>query len=207
MERGECFGPGLLLGLNRDRNLNRLLLTKIHLWLAALLFPAILMFLVTGGLYTWGITGGTHDSASEVALAAPLDPEDEGAMKALAVAALDQAELEAPSGKSRVRKTGQSFAFEWTGSRHDVTVEPTTDPLVAKVTIKEASLHRMFVQLHKAKAGTPFKVYASILAVALFLLVATGLMIGLKTPMLRRATLVGSAAGLAIFSGLVLSAG
>lgn len=187
--------------------MTRLFLTKIHLWLAALLFPAMLMFLITGGLYTWGITGGTHDTSRTVTLATPLHSDDETGMKGVALAALDQAELDAPSGKSRVRKTGQSFAFEWTGSRLDVTVEPTADPLIAKVTIKEASLHRLFVQLHKAKAGIAFKVYASMLAVALFLLVATGLMIGFKSPPLRRATLAGSVAGLAIFGSLVLSAG
>jgi hypothetical protein len=181
-------------------------LTKIHLWLAALLFPAIVMFLVTGGLYTWGVTGKTEDLSKQVAIEQPLDPDNEAAMQGIAVAALAAAGVEEPTGKARVRKTGLGFGYEWTGARRDVTVEPTADPLVAKVTIKEASLHRIMVQLHKAKAGTAFKVYASILAVALFLLVATGLLIGLKSPPLRRSTLWGGAAGLAIFAGLVATA-
>lgn len=185
--------------------MSRLFLTKVHLWLAALLFPAILMFLVTGGLYTWGVTGKTDDLKRDVALSAPLDAENEDVFKALALAELKAAGRDAPTGKARVRKTGLGFAWEWTGSRRDVTVEPTADPLVAKVTIKEASLHRVAVQLHKAKAGTAFKVYASILAFALFLLVATGLIIGLQSRPFRRTTIVGSLAGLVVFAGLVMA--
>lgn len=186
--------------------LSRTLLTKIHLWLAAVLFPAIVMFLVTGGLYTWGVTGKTEDVTREVAIAEPLDPGNEVAMRGIATAALADAGLDEPTGKARVRKTGLGFGYEWTGARRDVTVEPTADPLVAKVTIKEASLHRIMVQLHKAKAGAAFKVYASILAAALFLLVATGLLIGLKSDSLRRSTLLGSAVGLVIFAGFVATA-
>lgn len=184
--------------------MSRLFLTKVHLWLAALLAPAMVLFLVTGALYTWGITGKTVDSKSDVALSAPLDPENEKALRELARAELDRVGLDEPSGKARVRKSGGGFAFEWSGSRRDITIEPTADPLVAKVTIKEASLHRVMVQLHKAKGGVLFKVYATVLAVALFLLVATGLIIGLQSPPFRRATIVGSGVGLVAFAGLVI---
>lgn len=184
--------------------MSRLSLTKIHLWLAALLFPAMLLFLVTGALYTWGITGKTVNTETTVALAAPLNADDEAALRQIAGAELAKAGLSEPSGKARVRKTGSGFTFEWTGSQRDVTVEPTDNSAEAKVTIKEASLHRMMVQLHKAKGGVLFKIYATILAVALFLLVATGLLIGLKSPPFCRATMIGSASGLAIFAALVL---
>ncbi len=185
--------------------MSRLQLTKIHLWLAALLFPAMLLFLITGGLYTWGITGKTENTESTVALAASLNADDEAGLRQIAVAELAKAGLGEPSGKARVRKTGSGFTYEWTGSQRDITVEPTDDPALAKVTIKEASLHRMMVQLHKAKGGMLFKIYATILAAALFLLVATGLLIGLKSPPFRRATMIGSASGLVIFIGLVLA--
>jgi hypothetical protein len=199
----------MLLTINRTNSLelimSRLFLTKVHLWLAALLFPAMILFLVTGGLYTWGITGKTVDSKLDVALTAPLDPENEAALRDLARTQLALAGLEEPSGKARVRQSGGGFAFEWSGSRRDITIEPTADPLVAKVTVKEASLHRTMVQLHKGKGGVLFKIYATILAAALFLLIATGLIIGLKSPPFRRATIVGSGAGLVVFLGLVLA--
>ncbi len=183
--------------------MSRLFLTKLHLLLAAFLFPAILMFLVTGGLYTWGVTGKTGDVKREVSLSSPLKPDDEAALRGLALAELKTAGLDAPSGKSRVRKAGDSFTYEWTGSRRDVTVEVAGTSPMATVTIKEASLHRTFVQLHKAKGGVLFKLYASLLALSLFLLVGSGLIIGWQSPPLRRMTTIGSLVGLAAFAGIV----
>ena len=185
--------------------MSRLFLTKLHLWLAALLFPAILLFLVTGALYTWGVTGKTQNIERTVAIQAPLNPDDKQALRQIALAELAKLDLDEPSGQERVKKTASSFSFEWTGSRRDVTVEPGRSPLLAKVTIKEASLHRMMVQLHKAKGGILFKIYATVLAAALFLLVATGLLIGLKSPSFRSATVFGSASGLVVFAGLLLA--
>lgn len=185
--------------------MSRLFLTKLHLWLAALLFPAMLLFLITGALYTWGITGKTDNSERSVAIAAPLSAENEAALRQIAISELTKAGLSEPSGKARVRKARDSFTYEWTGSQRDITIEPTDNPLMAKVTIKEASLHRTMVQLHKAKGGDLFKIYATVLALALFLLVATGLLIGLKSPPFRRATIIGSATGLVAFVALVVA--
>lgn len=184
--------------------MNRQLLTRVHLLLAAFLFPAILMFLMTGALYTWGQTGKVTDATHEVTLQAPLDAKDEAALRALALAELGKAGLDAPTGKARVRKSGDSFTYEWVGSRRDITIESGAGANVAKVTIKEASLHRTFVQLHKAKGGLLFKVYATILALALFLLVFTGLIIGWMTPAWRGTTKWASLAGIAGFVGLVM---
>lgn len=183
--------------------MNRVFLTKLHLWLAAFMFPAIVMFLGTGALYTWGVTGKTVDSEAEVAIAAPLTPEDEAGMRAIAVRYLAAEGLAQPTGKARVRKMGEGFSYEWTGSRRDIVVEPTADPGRAKVVVKEATPHRVLVQLHKAKGSTLFKVYASVLATALLLLVATGLVLGLQIKALRRITWIGSLAGLAFFIGIV----
>ena len=183
--------------------MSRLFLTKLHLLLAAFMFPVIVMFLATGALYTWGETGKTEDVKAEVALQQPLTADAEDAMRVIAVAQLEAAGLDEPSGGARVRKVGTSFAYEWSGSQRDVVVEPTADPLVAKVTIKEASAHRVLVQLHKAKGGTAFKVYATLLAISLFLLVVTGLILGLQVKLYRRLTVVGSALGAAAFAGLI----
>lgn len=184
--------------------MSRLSLTKVHVWLAALLFPAMILFLVTGALYTWGNTGKIDERVRTVALTAPLAADDETSFRRVAEAELKALGLDAPTGKARLRKNSSGTSFEWTGSRRDIVVEATDDPLAAKVTIKEASLHRTMVQLHKAKGGVLFKIYATLLAVALFLLVATGLLIGLKSPPFRRATMIGSATGLIAFIGVVL---
>lgn len=184
------------------RPATRLLLTKAHLIIAAFVFPAIAMFLVTGALYTWGNTGEVIETEHVIQLSAPLE-KDEDAMLALAARELARLELAPPSGKDRIRSMGDSWSFEWTGAQRDVTIAPGDSASRAVLTVKEASLHRVFVQLHKAKGSTLFKVYASVLAAALFLLVATGLAIGFMAPAFRGMTIWTSAAGVLAFVGAV----
>lgn len=185
------------------RPATRLFLTKAHLVIAAFVFPAIAMFLITGGLYTWGNTGKTVDSNYVLQLDAPL-AKDEDALRALASRELVRLDLGAPSGGERIRSVGESWTYEWTGAQRDVAITPGTTPTEAKLTVKEASLHRIFVQLHKAKGSTLFKAYATLLAIGLLLLVASGLAIGFLAPAFRSLTLWTSAVGVAAFVGAVL---
>lgn len=182
--------------------MSRTFLTKLHLIVAAFMFPAVLMFLVTGVLYTWGNKGEWIEEKATVTLAAPL-AADEAALKALALAELDKRGLPAPSGSASVSEAGEPVSLAWTGAKSEVAVEATDDPLVAQVTVKEATLHRNLVQLHKAKGSDLFKVYASLLAFVLFLLVASGLVLGLQVKALRRMTVLSSVAGAVAFVGFV----
>lgn len=184
------------------RPATRLFLTKVHLIVAALVFPAIAMFLVTGALYTWGNTGEVVETEHVLQLSAPLE-KDEDAMRALASRELVRLDLAPPSGKDRIRSMGDSWTFEWTGAQRDVTITPGEMANQAVLTVKEASLHRVFVQLHKAKGSTLFKAYATFLAISLFLLVATGIAVGLMAPAFRSLTIWTSAAGVVAFVGAV----
>lgn len=184
------------------RPATRLLLIKIHLVIAALVFPAIAMFLITGGLYTWGSTGESVESDYVIQLDAPV-AKDEDALRALASRELVRLDLGAPSGGERIRTVGDSWTYEWSGAQRDVTITPGATADVVNLTVKEATLHRIFVQLHKAKGSTLFKVYATFLAVSLFLLVATGIAIGLMAPAFRNLTIWSSAVGVAAFAAAV----
>lgn len=184
------------------RPATRLLLIKIHLVIAALVFPAIAMFLITGGLYTWGSTGESVESDYVIQLDAPV-AKDEDALRALASRELVRLDLGAPSGGERIRTVGDSWTYEWSGAQRDVTITPGATADVVNLTVKEATLHRIFVQLHKAKGSTLFKVYATFLAVSLFLLVATGIAVGLMAPAFRNLTIWTSAVGVAAFAAAV----
>ena len=184
------------------RPATRLLLIKIHLVIAALVFPAIAMFLITGGLYTWGSTGESVESDYVIQLDAPV-AKDEDALRALASRELVRLDLGAPSGGERIRTVGDSWTYEWSGAQRDVTITPSATADVVNLTVKEATLHRIFVQLHKAKGSTLFKVYATFLAVSLFLLVATGIAVGLMAPAFRNLTIWTSAVGVAAFAAAV----
>ncbi len=181
--------------------MNRAFLTKLHLIAAAFMFPAVLMFLITGALYTWGNKGAWHEDSFDVALAAPMT--DEASLRAVALDALAERDLPEPSGSASVSGEGEDLSLSWTGARSEASVAATADPLVAEVTVKEASFHRWLVQLHKAKGSVVFKVYATTLAIVLFLLVLSGVIMGLQVRALRRLTIVTSLAGLAAFMGFV----
>jgi hypothetical protein len=177
------------------------LLIRWHMLVAAFLFPAILLFLITGALYTWGAKGDYVTTDYRVALTAPLS-DDVPAMQALVVKELAARDIVPPTGGAAVKPVGDSFQLDWTGSRRDVTLEPGESATSAKLIVKETNWHRFFVQLHKAKGGTPFKIYAAIVALGLFFLVTSGLIVALKAPAMRRGAMIGSAVGLAAFVGI-----
>jgi hypothetical protein len=180
----------------------RQLLVKLHPIIAAFMFPAIARFQGTGALYTWGITGDYVDTEHRVALSAPLT-DDKEALTALAAHELARLDIAPPSGSPSVRSLGDAFRLEWSGANRDVQLAPTADPRAATLTVKETTLHPRLVQLHKAKGATAFNIYATVLTAALFLLVVSGLIIGLATPALKRMTFIAGGLGTLGFIGAV----
>lgn len=182
--------------------MNRAFLTKLHLALAAFMFPAVLMFLVTGALYTWGNKGDWYEESAVVELSQPLAEQSEGDITSLAVQQLVERDLPIPSGALTI-EMGEGASLTWNGARSEIELKSAEDSLTAQATIREASFHRWLVQLHKAKGSTFFKVYATALAAVLFLLVASGLVMGLQSKPMRRLTLTSGALGVLAFGGFV----
>ena len=118
--------------------MNRATITNIHLLLAAFMFPAAVMFLVTGGLYTWGFKGSYVSESHELALSEPLTADLER-LGGIVVAELQRRNVALPSGEAKIKTGGTSFKLEWTGSARDIELAPTADPTVAKLTIKETT--------------------------------------------------------------------
>jgi hypothetical protein len=171
---------------------------KCHALLAALIFPVAIMFMVTGSLYTWGIKGSYVNETYDIQLSEALRPEL-GGLTELAEAELEKQGLSIPSGKPKIKSLGDYFTLEWTGSSKDVVLEPTNNDLIAKLTVKHTSWYRNLVQLHKAKGGTAFKIYAAILAVSIGLLLVSGFAMAWQTPKLKRATINSSLIGVISF--------
>ena len=67
--------------------ITRFTLIKIHMLLAAFIFPVAVMFLVTGGLYTWEIKGSYDEHEYDVVLDSEL-PEDALLLQELAASEL-----------------------------------------------------------------------------------------------------------------------
>jgi hypothetical protein len=184
--------------------MNRITLINIHMLLAAFMFPVALMFLVTGGLYTWDIKGGYETETFPITLAQPLNA-DASALRTIVEAELERRGIASPTGSASVKSGGTSFKLEWTGSNRDAVLEPTDDLLVAKLSVKETSWYRQFVQLHKAKGGRVFKVYAAALAVSLFTILASGFWLALQVPKLRRLAVTTAVSGVGVFVLVVLT--
>jgi len=178
--------------------LKRTTVVKLHLILAAFIFPVALMFLVTGGLYTWGIKGSYGSTVHELQLTEPLTADSQ-MLQALTQKELQRIGVSTPSGTASIKKGGTSFFLEWTGADRDVVLEPTAKLLVAKLTIKDTTWYRNFVQLHKAKGGQLFKVYAAAFAIALFVILLSGFIVAWQIPKYRKLAMLATTAGLATF--------
>jgi hypothetical protein len=184
--------------------IDRPTLIKAHALLAAFILPVAVMFFVTGALYTWGIKGDYDTSYHELHLKNPIQ-DNLIELTALITTELEKQNIEKPSGQAKIKKVGTTFWLEWSGANRDIILKPTSQPLVAKLEIKNTRWHRQFVQLHKAKGGTPFKVYAAAIATALLLLLLTGFIMAWQMPKLRNLTLVSASLGIAVFIAMVVS--
>ncbi len=182
---------------------SKIQLMKLHALLAAFMLPVACMFLITGALYTWGIKGHYSNESHNIILDKALTPNLEE-LVTLANAELQKLDIAVPSGNFKLKTAGQHFSLEWTGSKKDIILEPTDQPLIAKLTVKQTSWYRNLVQLHKAKGGVLFKLYAAGFAIALALLLISGFIMAWQTPKLRRLTLITSLLGLASFVAVVL---
>lgn len=183
---------------------NRSVLMKAHALLAVFILPVAIMFFVTGALYTWDVKGGYDTTVHELHLENPIQGQLAELVN-LAEKELKKRDLSVPTGRAEIKKIGASFKLEWPGSSMDVIVEPTSQPLIAQLEIKKARWYRQFVQLHKAKGGIPFKVYAVVLATALFLLFITGFIMIWQMPKLRKLTLIVTALGITVFVAMIMS--
>jgi hypothetical protein len=184
--------------------ITRTTLMKLHMLLAAFILPVAIMFLVTGGFYTWGQKGSYVSETVDLQLTEPLQA-DEALLAGLVTRELAARGLDTPSGSGKVKQAGTSYLFEWTGSDLDVVLEPTGEPLVAKMKIKDTSWYRHLVQLHKAKGGQLFKFYAAFFAISLLLILISGVTMAMQMPKFRGQALIAMAAGIAVFLAAILN--
>ncbi|HSG10981.1 MAG TPA: hypothetical protein VLB10_04445 [Gammaproteobacteria bacterium] len=178
-------------------------LMRVHMLLAAFVLPVAIMFLVTGGLYTWGQKGSYVTETVELPLAQPI-AGDEALLTGLVTQLLSDRGLQPPSGGAKIKKAGTSFLFEWTGADIDIELEPTADPFVAKLKIKDTTWYRHLVQLHKAKGGILFKYLAAFFAVSLLVILISGTLMAMQLPKYRGQALLAMAGGFAVLITAIL---
>lgn len=184
-------------------SINRPTLMKVHTLLAVFLLPVAIMFFVTGALYIWDVKGGEEKNNYTLNIKSSFSGElseyiliTENKLKELS--------LPRPTGKPKIKIKYGKTIFEWSGSSVETKVEINLKQLTAKLEVKKASWYRHLVQLHKAKGGFLFKVYATILSVALLILLLTGFIMAWQMPKLRKLTVISTLSGFSIFLLLVI---
>lgn len=176
-----------------SRAKTRNFLVLCHLFLAALIAPLFILVAITGFNYLTDNKGETVETALTIPAGTQLDPdaptieEDVRAVLAANDLATDFEYLRMREGSITTRPTSRDFvSFEEKGG-------------VWSATLNEPDLQYAMMELHKGHGPEKFKIYQIIAAVALFLIVIGGLVVGLMAPAYRRKTLGSMVVGLAAF--------
>ena len=178
--------------------MNRQKLIEMHLIFGSFLIPVVTMFAITGALYSFKITGNYETKKSEIEIPQAVSP-DLDQLVIIARKFISENSLAEPSGNPSIKKMGQVWQLEWTGSRLDFLLEPTDNPLKLSVSIKQTTWHRFFVQLHKAKGGYAFKLLAAVAAFGLILLLVSGWFMAQFNPKYKKIRLIAFLSGLLVF--------
>ena len=177
----------------RSRFAARSFCTNLHLVLAAIFAPIVVLMAVSGGLYLLGIKG----SASERPV--PLPPGT-------------TLELHKPDAEAGVRqlltRAGIEHRFEYLKQEDNVLItRPTSRPHYVlrieadglRLTHVMPDLQRRMIELHKGHGPTAFKTLQKVMAVGLLLIVSSGFWLGLSDASLRRRLIPIGGLGLLLF--------
>lgn len=168
----------------------------VHIVLASFFFPIALMFLLTGALYTIQIKGNYKEEKRQIQLSQPVEPTL-SALVALVEKELGSASK--PSGSASIKGAEKNLSLDWGGANREVQLNATNDPLVYDFTVRDTTLHRRMVNLHKAKGSTFSKAVSIAWSVGLFALFASGFAMAWSVSKYRKTTLISTVSGLVTF--------
>jgi hypothetical protein len=172
----------------------RNLLVLVHLFLASFLAPMFILVAITGFNYLYGNKGETVETAltmpADVIIDADSDTVEDSVRAVLTANELptDFEYLKIRSGSITTRPTSTDF------------VALSEKDGVWSATLHEPSLQYRMMELHKGHGPEKFKIYQTVAAIALFLIILGGLIVGLLAPAYRRKTIGATVIGTAAFA-------
>lgn len=172
--------------------MSRKTLMQLHLYLAAFFAPVMLILALSGGLYLLGIKGEMVKGDAVIIPQASLNTEGDKVAQVRSL--LTQAGLDADF--EYLKERGPMLQTRPT-SRDHYEIEQT--PEGVKVTPVSPSLVAALMELHKGHGPGLFRILEQITALGLILVLVTGLIIGLKSPLLKTPTVAVTAAGIFVF--------
>jgi len=175
------------------------IMRTLHVALAGFFAIPLVMYVVTGVLYTFEIKGQYQTAKTTVALDLPNSPSLADLESRVSGLLEIQHKMPPPTGGQSLKKIGNMWSFEWTGARHDAVLSSTDKPGEYLFEFKDTTWYRHFVQLHKAKAGFYFKLVAAGLSAALIFMFASGILMSYSSPALFRVMLYSFSIGTVVF--------
>ena len=115
--------------------------------------------------------------------------------------------LKKPGGWTIIKQLDSEPAYKFElhdGIRQVIKLVPTADPLVATMTVKKASLYKIFVLLHVDQGNRYFKLYASIFALIFLVMLITGYLLAWKLKPNRKQLLISSTASVLLFMAVLV---
>lgn len=179
--------------------MNRKLLITIHMYLAAFFAPAVLLVAISGGLYLAGIKGEVEQetiyNSSDIEIDTTSSALQQDVAALLATAGVNAYSFE------YVKVSGNTLYTRPTSANHYI-VKLTARG--TEVIHARPSLQSRMIELHKGHGPTAFKTFQKAFAVALTVIILSGLWLGVSATRLRRSTLLTTAAGAVVFALLLL---
>jgi hypothetical protein len=183
--------------------IQRLAIIRIHAYLACFIMPMATLYFIGGALYSSDIKGEIDKQVYQLPLESDFVPEL-AQLSALARNTLEQKDLVFPGGESSVSEKKGSYEYRWGDLKRLVVIQPTDDPLEVELTYRERSPLAQVMRVHRAEAGALVRVFSIGMAVALIVILASGVFLALGIPKLRRTAALSLGAGLLILVTIFL---
>ena len=178
--------------------LNRSFFISLHMYLAAFFAPFIFLVSMSGGLYLIGVKGSVEQTPVFQSVDYAIDTGAED-LKSRVDALLTAAGVTGYEYEY-VKVKGDTLYTRPTSREHYVINLGEG----VEVIRAQPSLQSAMIELHKGHGPTTYKTFQKLFAMALLLIVSSGLFLGLSATRLRPRTLATSLAGFAAFTLLVL---
>ncbi len=168
--------------------ITRYQMIQVHMLLAAFLLPIALMYFISGLLYTLDIKGHVKKQEIVVQLEQLFTPNFDD-LKKLTIKTLKQKNIPVPSGEPTLKKKKGMHELYWSDLGYAIKLRPTSDPMVATLTVKKRDYLTQVMRIHRAEAGLTFKVLAVLLVSGLMIILISGVVMALSVPKFKRAAL------------------
>jgi hypothetical protein len=179
--------------------MDRKLLVKIHMYLAAFFAPAVLLVAISGGLYLAGIKGTVEEETIYSSSEVMVDLKS-SSLHADIAALLTRAGVKSYSFEY-VKVKGATLYTRPTSSNHYMIESGASGVKVIQV---HPSVQSRMIELHKGHGPIAFKTFQKAFAIALIFIMISGLWLGVSAARLRRPIFLIATIGTVIFALLLV---